>query len=421
MVSPLQVGAEFRETLFGGPRLEEGSRSLELSPLQSAFVGIVAAHRPSGIRRERLLPLLWNLGTDATLRRRLSQLVYSLKKRLSHKPLILLVGDSYLLNAELAVSDLESLERALHQGALRAAVNITGGGFLSNLAHFPTPDLERWIQEQKSGLRSDMRDCAATAWREAEQTTDWARAEEAAEVLLHIDPENEWVLRGLLRARALLGRRQEANATFAEFRDDMKIRDSEWTPEEETLLLVSSLASMERADQPPVSGRGSFVDPPMTGREDELHRLLLQFHSTAAEGFSTIQVLGEEGVGKTRLVDAALSQLPLRGFQIVSTACSRLSHRIPLDGFSRMLSCRQVLPVIQAMPDPWRTLLAPFVADLEPASRSPYSTGEGSQLPGVWEAFRLAFEELTRVRPLVLFLDRLEWIDRFSLSLLVYT
>ena len=259
------------------------SVSSGLSPLQSALLGIVATCGRSGIPRGRLLSLLWRMGTDAQLRRRLSQLVYSFRKRLSGKTPILAVGDHYLLDSENVISDLDRLTLALRTGALRTAVLITEKGFLSNLGCIPTPDLEKWIQERESGLRSDVRTRAATAWREAEQTTDWAAAEEAADILLRLDPGNERVLRGLLRARALLGKPQEADATFAEFRDQMRPLDPHWEPEEETALLVMELENVANADQHLTAKRSSsFEAPSLVGREHELRWLLSHIRDSSA-------------------------------------------------------------------------------------------------------------------------------------------
>ena len=106
LTDQVQNCAGFRLSLFGGPRLEQGERQLRLSPLQSALLGIVATCGRSGIPRGRLLSLLWRMGTDAQLRRRLSQLVYSFRKRLSGKTPILAVGDHYLLDSENVISDL---------------------------------------------------------------------------------------------------------------------------------------------------------------------------------------------------------------------------------------------------------------------------------------------------------------------------
>ena len=212
---------------------------LRLSPLQSTLLGIVAAHGPIGVSRSRLLSLLWSLGTDSRLRHRLSQLVYSFRRKLPGKTPILAVGDYCLLNSQLVSSDLDSLSVALGRRAIRTAMVIVRKGFFSNLARSPTAELERWIQERESSFRAEVRTSAATTLREAEETSDWPVAEEAAEVLLQIDPRSERVLRSLLKARALLGKPHEADATFAEFRDQIGPH-SAWATHRRTWLRARS-------------------------------------------------------------------------------------------------------------------------------------------------------------------------------------
>ena len=245
-----------------------------------------------------------------------------------------------------------------------------------------------------------MRTRAATAWREAEQTTDWAAAEEAADILLRLDPGNERVLRGLLRARALLGKPQEADATFAEFRDQMRPLDPHWEPEEETALLVIELENVANADQHLTANRSSsFEAPSLVGREHELRWLLSHIRTAPPDQFTLIQVTGSEGIGKTRLVEAALAQAPLHGVQVASSECTELSHQIPFSGLSRILSSERVLAIIRGVPESSRVVLASFVTAVGfPASSTPL-VNEPSQTPGsIWEAFRMAFEELARLR-----------------------
>ena len=152
-----------------------------------------------------------------------------------------------------------------------------------------------------------------------------------------------------------------------------------------------------------------------------LRWLLSHIRAAPLDEFTLIQVTGSEGIGKTRLVEAALAQLRLQGIQVASSECTEFSHQIPFSGLSRILSSERVLAIVRGVPESSRVLLAPFVSAIGFPASSARPVNEPSDIPGgVWEAFRMAFEELARTQPLVLFVDRLEWIDRSSLSLLSY-
>jgi len=71
----------FHITIFGGPQLLLRGELCRVSPLQGSLLGLVYGGDSTHISREEVLSLFWPEDDPTTARRRLNQLVYSLKKR----------------------------------------------------------------------------------------------------------------------------------------------------------------------------------------------------------------------------------------------------------------------------------------------------------------------------------------------------
>jgi hypothetical protein len=84
-----------RLILFGGPRFEGDGDVLPVSHLQCTMLGVLVAHGSRGIPKESLLSLLWASGSQHKLRRRLSQMMYEIRRD-SCEPELIQVADEVL-------------------------------------------------------------------------------------------------------------------------------------------------------------------------------------------------------------------------------------------------------------------------------------------------------------------------------------
>jgi DNA-binding SARP family transcriptional activator/tetratricopeptide (TPR) repeat protein len=415
----------FRVRLFGGPRLELKGRELPLSPSHGLFLAILAYHGRRGIRRDRLLSFLWPAGPEGTLRRRLSQLQYSLHRRVRTPDLVVSDGDRFFLDVDRVEPDLEQFHTALQERRLEEALELLFLGFLGEVNPIPTPELDSWIRERLRQFRADVRTAAARLWGEAEQRGDWEQATRTGRVLLALDPLDEAGLRRLLRSLGLTGQVAEARAVFREFTERASVAEEPWAPEEETMALVNRLDTLARERGPTfMVGRYGLSDtPPLVGREDELATLGRLLRDPSEASILSIGLVGEPGVGKTRLAWEALRTLPFDGVRVLSARCSEFERRIPLSPFISALKPAWVAEEARHLDDPWRAVLLSLFPEWhpgpDPAPEVPEI--EPSEVPRrICEAFRQLFLALAQTDPLVLFIDDFHWADETSLSVLDY-
>lgn len=407
----------YEVVLLGGPRLYFSGKEVGLSPSEGVFLGVVGCSGIGGISRNRLLSLLWQKGTDHQLRRRLSQVLYSFRARLPHRSLIRSDADRLQLDLTICSSDLEKVETAIEERRLDSMVGMLQASLLSGLATGVHEELEKWIRDREAALRSRVRLLAAKICTEAEQEASWREVAEATGTLLCLDPRNEGALRKLIRALALAGRTNEAEAALVNFRDRVRASDPTWEPQDETVLLMSRLLRAPFQSSDPDSLR-SEAPSCLVGREKELSQLLSFARESSASRVRVIRVVGEQGVGKTALIRAGLEQLHLDGMKVVVCQSEPLASRMPFGSLARILSSPLVRPAIQSLPDVQKAALATFLAD---QVRSP----DAAAVKAV-ERFRLSeacletLEATAGDDPLILFLDRVDRMDRWSLSVLAH-
>ena len=168
------------------------------------------------------------------------------------------------------------------------------------------------------------------------------------------------------------------------------------------------------------------------GRTQEMTQVTDRLR-TALQGTGGLLVLdGEAGVGKTRLAYHSLQWAAQEAATILSATCQPLEQQLPFAPLSAALGrYLQLLPdaLLRQLPTASLSHLAqllPTVQDRLPELVAPYSTGV-TQEPAaqnddnrqrVIDSLIALLAVLAKARPLVLFLDDLQWADRDTLAVL---
>jgi predicted ATPase len=162
--------------------------------------------------------------------------------------------------------------------------------------------------------------------------------------------------------------------------------------------------------------------PPTVGRADERAALRSAFEAAADGQGSVVCVTGEPGLGKTTLVEDMLEELADAG-RLFGLARGRCSERLAgaeaylplleaLDSLLRGPGGASVVPVVQLLAPAWHAQLAP--------APGPPSGSNGTSQERLKREFCALAEEVSRLRPLVLFLDDVHWADPSTTDLLAY-
>lgn len=160
----------------------------------------------------------------------------------------------------------------------------------------------------------------------------------------------------------------------------------------------------------------SSVVSGLVGRENERGRLLSGW-GRARSSCQLVVVLGEAGVGKTRLVAEMASAVRKQGGLVVSTRCFAASRGVPLAPVADWLHSPPLKMATMRLDPVWRAEVSRLVPD-----------GDGEAGPGsgarakvdAWQRSRF-FEGLVRAflavdRPVLLTIDDLQWCDRATMA-----
>ena len=163
--------------------------------------------------------------------------------------------------------------------------------------------------------------------------------------------------------------------------------------------------------------RNAIVTPPadhLVGRAAELGSLEEAQARFVRQGFTALEISGEPGIGKTRLLAELARTADGRGHLVLTGAASELEADLPFCVFVDALDeYVHGLPPhrLDELGDEARDALAHVLPSLAPAS----SPAERHRVHG---AVRALLEQLAERTPLVLVLDDLHWADSGSLELL---
>jgi tetratricopeptide (TPR) repeat protein len=178
-----------------------------------------------------------------------------------------------------------------------------------------------------------------------------------------------------------------------------------------------------------VSASSSAPDPrravrPLIGRDAERAELLKRLDAAAAGQGSVVFIGGEAGIGKTRLIEELATAARTRGFMSLVGHCYEMEGSAPYVPFIEMLEySARVLP-----PSTFRHALgesASEVAKLMPELRrvfpdipKPVDLPPEQQRRFLFNAYREFVERASRMTPLAIVLEDLQWADEPTVLLL---
>ena len=182
-----------------------------------------------------------------------------------------------------------------------------------------------------------------------------------------------------------------------------------------SLLARAGLLYARFRGTPPIAVSGHLV-----GRAEELGAFDLLLAELEAGRAATIQLVGEPGIGKTRLLAELAARVDERGLLVLTGSASELERDLPfwvfvdaLDEYLQGLEPRR----LGGLDDDVRSELAQVFPSL-----SSFGNGSGSRLQHEryrsHRAVRELLELLASTKPLVLILDDLHWADAATVELL---
>jgi DNA-binding SARP family transcriptional activator len=422
--------------LLGAPVVTVDGRPLDVDTRKATALLAYLAVTGRPARRDTLAGLLWpETNPDrarSALRRTLSTLRTALGGRWLETD-----RDLVSLGAEDAVTDIAEFRRLLAECAthghaaaetcrrcvepLSAAAALHRGPFLAGFGLRDSVEFDDWEQLTADELRRELSGVLDLLVDTLTSTADTAQAIATARRRLALDPLHEPAHRQLIRAYVLGGDR---SAALEQYRDCVRVLDRELgvRPLDETTALYHAVLEGTYAPAPTAPAVAPPPDPErgyaLVGRDREVSALSDAYRAVGPDG-KLVVLVGEAGIGKTRLGEKLLADVAAGGGTALGVRCfqeeAELAYGVVLELVRNALSACEP-PTGEPW---WLTEASRLLPELGPA---PTGTVDSVAAQArFYEAIcELLLHALGESPAGAVFLDDAHWADEASLGLLRY-
>lgn len=419
------IGIDIHITLLGYFGLLVDGRPQGPVPARvPELIAYLILHPQKHHTRRDLAFLLWPDTNETQAQTNLRKLIHQLRSTLPEVATLLQIESRHIswgVDAAFT-SDVSMFEVAIarakqaraagdtpgQQIALQQAVAVYGGDLLQNYdAEWLLPIREQLRREFFSGLER------LILLLESER--QYRAAIEAAHRLVEADPLHEASYRYLMRLYKAIGDRARAlhayHSCATALQRELNVAPSPTTQAaHEELLTDATLAPGEPPPTPTSMPMSMVAEPELVGRRREWAQLQEAWRAAAAGKPGLVLLVGEGGVGKTRLAEEFLDWAANQGISIVKAHCYATEQSL---AYGPVIAWLRARPLPQ-LPGPWQHELGRLLPELGAAtpSASEAATGAGGQ-QRFFEALALA---TLAIQPRICFVDDLQWCDPETLD-----
>jgi len=425
-----------RINLFGNLRITFAGRpvtAVNTNRLHS-LIAYLILHGDSPQPRERLAFVLWPASSESQARTNLRQLLHHLKRGLPPESNVLMSNHlevQWRKDVPCTIDTVDFNAAIIEAGSARAAQD--GAREIRSLitaAELYEDDLlpalyDDWLTPIREDYRGKMSEVLHRLATLCEESGEYAAAIPWAARLVALDSLSESNHQLLIRLHAANHDRSSAIRAYHQcmrvLRREMGVEPGAVTRE----LFERILKTEPSASNGPASGSPHATGPipqlqkvrALVGRTGEWQLLASTWQSAVEDGPRVAIISGEPGIGKTRLADELFQSCVRQGNAAVRSRCYAGQGQLAYAPIAELLRSDAVRAGWTNLRPQQRTELAKLVPEIREQFQdiASLTTGEPGPLGESWQ--RLHFYESMSAavgktrKPLLLFLDDMQWCD----------
>ncbi|MBW0003534.1 MAG: AAA family ATPase [Hyphomicrobiales bacterium] len=411
----------FRATWSGGEPFELPARK----PL--ALLVYLALNPGETLSRAFLAGLLWHDADERLAQDSLRHALSALRKalRLGGDDLLRARGNGVELAATALVTDIARFCACLATGtpaALLEAIELYGGDLLAGFTMSAEP-FEAWLRDRREELRNALlRAFDKTVELQASQTPEIAC--ETAMRCLKFEPTWEPAHRWLMRLNAQLGRRSAALRQYQHCVTMLR-SELEAQPSRETQLIYQEILRDNRKSSgapasaaPAEPAFAPHLEAPLIGRDAEFSLLLRSLDTTMAGGGQISAILGEAGIGKSRLLEEIVVTASERGVRTLLGHSYDTEQYLPFRPWNEALSSLIRSDELRELNARQRAALG----GIDPAfcESDRFRPLDLRDPRPIFSATAALLARIAASQPVLIALEDFHWADELSVSLLAF-
>ncbi|MDR1116834.1 MAG: AAA family ATPase [Oscillospiraceae bacterium] len=417
--------------MLGTPKVIIDGAEMRVQQKKARALLFYLAEKNKPVSRNEIVELLWPRN-DRTSRHNLSVLLGSLRQNAPG----LIVSDSSILriSPEAAIDAVEftagySQIDLFGTDKIEALLSLYTGNFLDGFDLTDAEAFHIWKTTSAEAYIKTLTHMSLVLCREMVQTGRCGQVVRIVNKAIQYDPYNEALYCHMMAAHYFVNDRPAASAVYNDLRHILN-QDLGIPPSDRTMALYQSILdnTLDRPADPPGgamykarSARGLTQQPenielPFCGRDNEMAWLVKQKASNLS------LIIGPISSGKTRLVT---EYAYLSNRRLIRAEAKPLESELPyfpiIKAVRSMLSFANISSVLSGIKDSmpqslWDTI-AVKIPDLQEHGTFESIAFDHSAF---LEAINRLFSALGKQQPTMLFLDDIQWADKYTLSLLQY-
>jgi len=311
------------------------TRSATLTPAQEiAFAAALylIVERGKPLSRSKLMSLLWPDIEPSAQSHRLRQTIYQLK----------VLGVVPRSDRQMLMLPRDEVQSDMEYSSIEATVSGNSSTVLEFLPGYHpqhSDAFEAWLDAVRENVHATLTRALIAALRDARNACNWVEIERIAAHCMHLDPYNEAAVLARAEAFAMRGQKAAALSILNRYVEEV-------SPNERALVLPAAVLRRRilQNDELPLTTALATNDPEFVGRTDEMRKLSQLIDRTQNGLGGGCLLVGEPGIGKTRLSLEAGKFADLQGFKVERVSCKRSDVDQPLSAFVSLVPKLRELP-----------------------------------------------------------------------------